>query len=291
MAGVPAKCLTCCYGGQCLDRKLMSSDVQKAVAFTTSADGLPIAFEMTGDGPPALVFIHGWSCDRSYWVGQRSPFSSQFRVVTVDLGGHGDSGFARTDWTVESFGQDVAAVVDALGLEGVILIGHSMGGDVAVETARQLKDRVVGILWLDTYKQLGEGRNPAEVQAFKAKLGENFVESTREFVRSMFLPTSERSLVERVAADMSSAPPAVALMALESAFSYSRKMARTVTELKVPFIAINTDNAPTDLESMRRHGVEVMVMPGVGHFLHLEDTDRFNHLLRTAIDRLIGQAA
>jgi pimeloyl-ACP methyl ester carboxylesterase/GNAT superfamily N-acetyltransferase len=256
-----------------------------------SRDGVSIAYETKGRGQPALVFIHGWSCDRSHWAGQLQPLSSEFKVVAVDLGGHGDSGLGRRAWTIESFGEDVAAVVDALGLERVILIGHSMGGDVVMEAARRLKDRVVGIVWLDTYKQLGEGRNAEEVRTFIARLGENFIDSTREFVRSMFLPTADSALVERVATDMSSAPPAVALGALESAFSYSRKITRTVTELRVPVIAINSDNAPTDLESMRRCGVEVMLMPGVGHFLHMEDPDRFNGLLRTAIDRLIDGSA
>src|SRR5712692_6781266 len=114
-----------------------------------------------------------------------------------------------------AFGGDVAAVVQKLGLEHVILIGHSMGGDVIAEAARKLPGRVTGLVWLDTYKQLGAGRTPEQVQAFVARLRANFADSTRALVRGMFLPSSDRSLVERVAAPMSSAPPAVALAALE----------------------------------------------------------------------------
>ena len=45
----------------------------------------------TGQGTPALVFVHGWSCDRSYWAGQLEAFSRDFTVVAPDLGGHGES--------------------------------------------------------------------------------------------------------------------------------------------------------------------------------------------------------
>jgi pimeloyl-ACP methyl ester carboxylesterase len=102
----------------------------------------------------------------------------------------------------------------------------------------------------------------------------------------MFVPTSDRSLVERVAGNMSSAPPDIALAALESAFGYSREMPHTLEALKLPVVAINPDNAPTDLASMQRYGVEVLILPGVGHFVMMEDPERFNTLLRVAIGKL-----
>jgi pimeloyl-ACP methyl ester carboxylesterase len=103
----------------------------------------------------------------------------------------------------------------------------------------------------------------------------------------MFVRTSDRSLVDWVAADMSSAPPDVALGALESAFGYSREMPRALQEIKLPVIAINPDNAPTDTASMKRYGVEVVIMPGVGHFEMMEDPARFNGLLTAAVSKLV----
>ncbi|HET8674618.1 MAG TPA: alpha/beta hydrolase [Blastocatellia bacterium] len=259
---------------------------QSNVRRVNSADGTSIAYEVRGSGTPALIFVHGWSCDRTYWAGQLDHFSRHFKVVAVDLAGHGESGLGRKDWTMESFGNDVAAVVKKLGLRRVILIGHSMGGDVIPEAARRLPGRVEGMVWLDTYKQLGPGRTPEQVQAFVERFRANFKDTTKEFVRGMFLPGSDRALVERVAEGMSSAPPRIALASLESAFSYSRTMPRTLEEVKLPVIAINPDNAPTDIASMKRYGVEVMIMPGVGHFLHMEDPERFNGLLMKAIGKL-----
>jgi len=111
-----------------------------------SADGIPIAYEVHGAGMPALVFIHGWSCDRSYWDAQVEPFAQTHQVVAIDLGGHGESGLARKKWTIESFGADAVAVVDKLGLGRMVLVGHSMGTQVALETYRLAPARVRGLV-------------------------------------------------------------------------------------------------------------------------------------------------
>jgi pimeloyl-ACP methyl ester carboxylesterase len=261
--------------------------LRERTAYTTSRDGVRIAYEVHGKGTTALVFVHGWSCDRTYWAGQLDHFSRRFKVVAVDVAGHGESGLGRKAWTMASFGDDVAAVVKKLGPTRVILIGHSMGGDVIAEAARRLPGRVAGLVWVDAYKQLGTGRTPEQVEAIVAPLRADFVPATRALVRSMFRPAADSMLVKRVATDMSSAPPTVALGALESALSYSREMRRALHELELPVIAINPDNAPTDTSSMQRSGVEVILMPGVGHFLMMEDPERFNGLLGTAIGKLV----
>ena len=259
----------------------------KQTSTITASDGVSIAYEVHGNGSTALVFVHGWSCDRSYWKHQIEPFSQRYKVVTVDLGGHGESGTGRKDWTIASFGGDVAAVVKKLGLKRVVLIGHSMGGDVIADAALQLPGRVAGLIMVDTYKKLGSGRTPESVQAFINKLRTNFADSVRPLVRSMFLPNSDSALVEYIAMDMSSAPRAVALSALESSFTHSRLITHDFELLKLPVIALNPDNEPTDTASMQRYKVEVMIMPGVGHFLMMEEPKRFNELLSAAIKKMI----
>lgn len=257
-----------------------------ATRTVTSPDGIRIAYETRGDGPLAIVFVHGWSCDRSYWKAQLEPISRRHTVVAVDLAGHGESGFGRKDWTMAAFGGDVAAVVRQLDLRRVILVGHSMGGNVIAEAARQLPGRVIALVWVDAYRDLGFPRTPEQVRARVARFRTNFVDSTRAFAREVFLPTSNRALVDWVANDMSSAPTDVALSSMEHSFAYGGDMPRTLEALKLPVIAINPDNGPTDTVSMRRYGVEVVMMPGVGHFAMMEDPPRFNALLETAIAKL-----
>ena len=115
---------------------------------------------------------------------------------------------------------------------------------------------------------------------------DHFFHGGGQFVRAMFLPTSDPGLVETVVGAMSAAPPEIAVAALESALRYDRDMPAALAELKLPVIAINPETPPTDVASMTQHGVDVMVMSDVGHFPMLESPDRFNRLLRTAIEKI-----
>ena len=255
----------------------------------TSTDGVTIAYNVHGVGSTGLVFVHGWSCDRSYWKEQIQPFSARYRVVSIDLGGHGESGFGRKNWTIYSFGSDVATVVRELDLKRVILIGHSMGGDVIVDAALQLPGRVAGLIMVDTYKKLGDGRSMEQIQAFVEDFGIDFETKVQQLVRSLYLPTSDTSLVEYVAKDMSSAPTGVALSAIKSSFTHSRQITHDLELLNLPVIAINAGNEPTDMESMQLHGVETHIMSRVGHFPMMEDPQRFNELLETLIEKLLSE--
>lgn len=248
-------------------------------------DGVPIAYEVHGAGPPALVLVHGWSCDRTYWRGQLEPLSRDFRVVAIDLAGHGESGLEREAWTIEAFGADVATVVGELELDRVILIGHSMGGDVVLEAARRLRGRVAALIWLDTYSHLGSPRTADQVEAILDPFRADLAGATRELVRGLFPADAEESLVEWVAADMAAAPRAVALGALESSFTYGRTVTTPLQELGLPVVAINPESPSTDVSSMERYGVEVVLMSHVGHFLMLEDPQRFNRLLSDVVKR------
>ncbi len=250
-----------------------------------SPDGIPVRYEVHGAGTPALVFVHGWSCDRSYWSRQLDHFAGRHRVVAIDLAGHGESGVGRDAWTMPAFGDDVVAVVDELGLEELVLIGHSMGGDVIVEAARHLPGRVVGLVWVDTYDTLGESDSGEDLQEFLVPFREDFVAATRSVVRRMFVPGSDPALVEWVATDMSAAPPEIALDAIEHALTNDRAVIAGLSKLTAPVVAINPDYRPTDIDALRRHGVETVLMPGAGHFLMMEDPETFNRLLGGTVER------
>jgi pimeloyl-ACP methyl ester carboxylesterase len=248
-----------------------------------SRDGIPICFEAHGSGRPALVFVHGWSCARTYWSGQWAGFSDRHRVVAVDLAGHGESGAGRGEWTMPAFGADVVAVADMLALGDLILIGHSMGGDVIVDAAAGLGDRVRGLVWVDTYSELGRPRSREEIEEFTRPFRRDFVAATRQFVRSMFVPGSDAALVERVVTDMSAAHPNIAVDALVHSISNDGPILDGLRRLKAPLVAINPDYRPTDIDSLKRYGVSTVIMPGVGHFPMMEDPEAFNRVLDETI--------
>src|SRR5215207_2961565 len=76
-------------------------------------DGVHVQYRVYGSGEPALVFIHGWSCDSNYWRAQLPQFKQKYTLVTVDLAGHGGTDGNRSDWTMARFGQDVATALAA----------------------------------------------------------------------------------------------------------------------------------------------------------------------------------
>lgn len=250
-----------------------------------STDGVPIRYETHGEGEPAVVLVHGWSCDRSYWRGQVDHFAAHRQVIAVDLAGHGESGVGRDAWTMAAFGDDIVAVIEQLGLERVVLVGHSMGGDVIVEPALRLPDRVVGLVWIDVYRTLEEPSSLEEREEFIAPFREEFSSSTLDFARGMFPAGADSGLVEWVAADMAAAPPEVAVPALERAIGNHEAILEGLPRLKARLVAINAATPETDVEGLRRYGVETVLMPDVGHFLMLEDSARFNRLLDETLER------
>jgi pimeloyl-ACP methyl ester carboxylesterase len=244
-----------------------------------------------GGGLPAIVFVHGWCCDRRYWHGQVSHFAARFTVVTVDLAGHGESGTGRRSWTMPAFGEDVAAVVTRLDLPEVVLVGHSMGGDVVVEASRRLRPRVRGLVWVDVYRSLDESGSDAateeETAAFMAPFRADFGAATRGFVRRIAGADTDPDLVDRIAEDMAAAPPHIALDAMRYAISNERAAIAGLRQAAVPIVAINPETPPTDIESLARYGIATAVLPAAGHFLMLQDPPGFNQLLDNVVDEFL----
>ena len=257
-----------------------------------SADGIPIHYDVHGNGAIALVFVHGWCCDRRYWDRQVEHFAPHYTVVCLDLAGHGVSGRDRTQWTVPAFGQDIVAVVEQLGLGQVVLIGHSMGGRWIVEAARRLPTAVIGLVSVDTWANVEQTPTPEQVTARLAPFRAYFVEAMRTFVRGTFVPTSEPTVVEHVMASMSAAPPHIGIGAAEEAWGSNRQLREGLQEVTAPKIAINNASfVTTNMEAAQRHGIEVLLTSGVGHFVMLEEPQTFNRLLDEAVQKCLHARA
>lgn len=256
-----------------------------AAGVVRSLDGVPIHYEDQGNGPLTLVFVHGWSCDRGYWSAQRDYFAETHRVVAIDLAGHGDSGLAREEWTMAAFANDVAAVVSTLGLESVVLVGHSMGGKVVVEAAAQLKDRVVAIVGADTFHNGGRKTPAARGRQVLAELEADYPRAMVRLTDRMFIPESDATLRGFIQKDMASAPAAAAIGSRRASGGYDATAA--IARLSVPLILISSDFLPTDLDHLRANAkqFEYREMSDVGHFVMLEDPDTFNAHLEAVVAR------
>jgi pimeloyl-ACP methyl ester carboxylesterase len=262
---------------------------------TYSQDKTPISYEVYGAGEPTLVFVHGWSGDSRYWQNQVDEFAKKYRVVVLDLAGHGHSGMTRCCYSIRAFADDVAAVIDAVGSTTNILIGHSMAGEIVGLTAHMMPDKVLGIIGVDTLENVEYPLSRQEAEAMLAPMLDNFPEESREFVSTMFRPDTNSEIKEWVLDDMSAAPPAIAMQAMEGyLFEYVRGgVAQIFDGVHVPVVCVNGDLWPIDYEANRRHiaSFEAIVVPGGDHFLMLNKPNVFNKALEEAIHKVMRKAA
>jgi pimeloyl-ACP methyl ester carboxylesterase len=258
----------------------------------TAPDGVRIHYETTGRGRPALVLVHCWTCDSSFWLDQVARLARNRQVVTLDLAGHGRSGRTRTDYTMQAFGQDVKAVTDELKLDRMVLVGHSMGGAVILEAAKLLGGRVVGLVPIDTLLDVEQSSDPKETDAVMAKMQADYKGQTTAFIRQyLFAPTTPPAVADRIVAQTTAFPAEIAISALRNNWSYNAAIG--FDALKVPIVAVNGDRFPTNFAANRRHApqFDAVIMKGVGHYPMLEDPARFGTLLDEALRKVEGATA
>jgi pimeloyl-ACP methyl ester carboxylesterase len=244
-----------------------------------SVDDVAIHYEVSGQGTPTLVFVHGFTSNRSYWKEQVAYFARQHQVVTLDLAGHGESGQNRENWTMEAFGKDVASVVDKLDLKSVVLVGHSMGGSVMVEAALAMPDRVIGLVAADTFRDLEQDPTPEQANAFLAPFRADFASAMRELVGTVFTSTTDPALVERVTRDATTFPPQIGAETYSALYLNIPNLRKKLRALAAPIFAINSDYRPNNVTGAKRYGVEMTLMSQVGHMVMMEDSETFNRLL------------
>ena len=252
-----------------------------------ASDGVPIHYAVQGKGDPALVFIHCWACNRHFWDNQVAEFSKTYRVVTIDLPGHGESGQGRTNYSIESYGDDVKTVVTKLNLKRVVLVGSSMGGPIALEATRRMPDRVVAIIPVDTLQNVEQKVPQEQLDAVFKQMQADFKTATTNLLNQFFFsPTTPAAVKERIINETIAQKPEVVLPILKAVFSYDA--APGLREVKVPIRAINADRVPTDVTANRKYApqFDVVIIKGTGHYPMLEDPARFNQMLAEILRNL-----
>ena len=211
-------------------------------------------------------------------------------MVLIDLAGHGRSGSKRENYTMKSFGQDVFAVVEKIGAEKVVLIGHSMGALVIAHAARLMPKKVIGLVAVDDLQNVEYPLGEEQFKEMTAPFKEDFKKGVRGFVTGMVC--SDKSKVnEWVINDMSSADPRVALNAMNgSLVGYmTGDVSSLFDKLDTRVVAVNSDLWPTDVAANRRHikDFELIVLPGLDHFMMLKAPERFNPALEQAVKSVL----
>jgi pimeloyl-ACP methyl ester carboxylesterase len=256
-------------------------------------DGLNIVYETRGKGDTALLFLHGWCGDRAYWKHQVPVFAADYRVVTLDQAGHGDSGKDRKNWSVSGLADDIVTVVKALGLKRVILIGHSMGGPVALLAAKRMPDKVVAVIGVDTLHN-AEFKMPEEVtKKFLAGFQKDFKGTMRAgfdgMVNKKTDPDLKKSLLTRAEAQ----DPKMALALMRDLSMLDMKA--LLKDVKKPVRCINSGGGytfftPTKVSINKKYAdYDAVTIDGVGHYPMLEKPAEFNQKLRDVLQKIAAK--
>jgi YbgC/YbaW family acyl-CoA thioester hydrolase len=175
-----------------------------------SVNGVSLAVDVRGHGP-AVLFIHGYPVDHSIWTHQLATLDGWSRIAP-DLRGMGQSDAPDLGYSMETYAADLAALLDLLGAEQAVLVGHSMGGYIAFEFLRRWRNRVRGLVLVDSRAESDtpEGKRNRDSAASLAR--EQGAEAIADAMLSRILgrttQADDPATVERVRALMAASPVA-----------------------------------------------------------------------------------
>lgn len=261
-----------------------------------SARGISIGYDEYGSGIP-FVLLHGHPFNRSMWRDQRETLSPICRVITPDLRGYGETTVVPGKTTMEDFAGDLAALLDALGIDQIILGGLSMGGQIVFEFYRQFPQRVHALVLADTQPQV----DTEEARAARYATAQRILASGMQELAEEVLPkllaketmATQPDVASRVRDMIVHTPPEGAAAALRGR-AERRDYTSLLREIAVPtLILVGSEDAFTpiqDAEVMQQGiaGSQLVVLEGVGHMPNMERPGEFNAALRQFLLPLVS---
>ena len=255
---------------------------------TLSSDKVAINYYEKGNAPETLVFIHGFSCNSNYWWAQLNYFSKHYKVISVDLGGHGKSGQNRENYNMTQFGQDVVDVMNDANIDQAILIGHSMGGPVAVEAAVILKERAKAIIGIDTLHDVAKEPASSFVKLIVGTMFRFSQESaTEKATAGFFIESTNAELSNWIKEGSRKAPVDASRGSLQSLLGMNYP--EQLSKIDIPIKTLNSryfrdTNVEGNLEQYKKLNIEFI--DDVGHFIMMERPTEFNQWLEQELKLL-----
>jgi len=236
-------------------------------------------------GPPSkitLLFIHGWTCTHAQMAPLVARLEPDFGCISVDLLGHGDSGLGTT----YSIAEQCDALQDALqGLDDVIAIGHSMGGQIALECAA--RGDVAAAVLLDPAPIVPHAAASQFVAELRSTLATADIPSLMDaFARRQFRPPVDPDIVENLAATMACIDPNVARKAWAAITDFDGLAA--LNRLERPCLAIFADKPLNDVKAFAKAStwVETAQTACTGHMQPLEAPEQLDPMIRRFIAQM-----
>lgn len=254
-------------------------------------NGITLAYGDRGTGLP-IVFLHAFPLNRTMWTAQAEALSSQFRIITIDLRGHGESDAPLWHYTLDQAADDIRALLDHLSIQQALFTGLSMGGYILFAFHRKYADRVKGMVLADTRAQADtpegrEGRFQMAQTAYRQgpaaiadimipKLLSPATIQTRPEVVQRVRAMIEGNQISGIAGDlmaMAERPDSVPLL----------KQITCPTQIIVG--ELDQATPPFDAKLMAEHipDARLAVIPGASHLSNLEQPDLFTQIVRSFV--------
>lgn len=249
-----------------------------------------INYFQQGQGDTTVLFLHGWCIEGAYWQNQVEYFSKNYNVYAIDLPGFGKSKAERTNWTIEEYANDVTAFIEAMNLKNVVIIGHSMAGEIMLQTALTNNPRIAGIAGVDNFKFIDVSFTPEQMKQmtdFMGKLEKDFKNSAPVYADMMlFHPATSTEVKDRVKNDFANSDPVIGYGTLINQMQYAYSDAQRLEQLNYKLYLINSDSFPTNETGLKNHcknSFRVETIYAAGHYPMIEKPTEFNLILEKVL--------
>ena len=252
----------------------------------TLLDGAKVHYTDYGTGENAVVFVHGWSCDETFWAGQAPALGAKFHVITIDLPGHGQSDKPRIAYTMDLYARAIDAVLRDAKVKAATLVGHSNGTPVIRQFYRKFPGKTRALVIVDgALRPFGD---KAMMEKFVAQLkASNYEENTGKMIDSMTGPIHDAAMREKIKTAMLRTPQYVAASEMEATLDPELWKPDTI---KVPLLMILAKQPfwNEEYEQFVRGIVpdlDYQTWEGVSHFLMMEQPAKFNATLIAFLEK------
>jgi len=255
-----------------------------------------VHYQSRGAGPDAVVLIHGWSCDATFWQAQAEALGAGRRVLTLDLIGFGKSDAPEREYTQDLLAESVLAVLNDAGVRRAVLVGHSMGLSVAKRFMERHPGRAVGLFIVDgAYVDLP--KDQLQVEAFKlmlmspvAQTPEGWREFVKGFVAPMLVDSTPAAAREKVLSSMLSTPRHVAVSSMQN---FLGPEGWNDTVVNVPVHAVYATSQIDEGQNPRVFLSRVFPQlryeqwGSTGHFIMFDQTGRLTASIRSFVEKVL----
>lgn len=272
------------------------------MAFIETSKGVYIHYESRGEGYP-LVFVHGWCMSSRVWRYQADLFTSSYRVVTLDLRGHGESTGTGTSFGFDDFAADIAELFVRLDLRRASVIAWSMGAQVVLQAFPGLRERIESLVLVggtpkfNASEEYPFGLPKSETRSMAIRLKKNYTKTMGEFFNVMFTEGElSKEDYQRIIRDIivgGKLPEReTALKTLETLVSSDLR--RVVPEIDVPVLLVHGGEDVITLPGASRYMAECLpdatlkIFEGTGHAPFISRPSEFNALLGSFLGDVYG---